>query len=119
MYLYQSSDVTCFCIIEAGTQRQDESGEGISNSKHGNDIRPTSTSAGHQAPVASDCQQEPLYAFRHGYLWVSDFSSQAWCEQKLLYSYTAPALVQETPAMAQGATLHLARGKITFQLKSP
>ena len=53
----------------------------------------------------------PLKRYKGGYLWVSDLTAQVWCEQKLVYSYELPCIVEETPAIAQGTNLHLARGK--------
>lgn len=52
----------------------------------------------------------PLHQFRPGYLWVSDLSSQSWCEQQLYYKFTVPGIVEENPAMTKGTNLHLARG---------
>lgn len=56
----------------------------------------------------------PLQRFRPGYLWVSDLTRQSWCEQQLYYSFTVPALVEETPIMTEGTNLHLERGSYSF-----
>lgn len=51
----------------------------------------------------------PLLEFRRGYLWVSDLSSQMWCEQQLHYKFTSPLVVPEAPQLTKGTELHLAR----------
>ncbi|KAL4223897.1 Mitochondrial 5'-3' exonuclease and sliding exonuclease [Mactra antiquata] len=51
----------------------------------------------------------PLYKFRPGYLWVSDFTRQNWCEQQMYYSFTVPTIFEENPVMTEGSNLHLAR----------
>lgn len=54
----------------------------------------------------------PLQKFRPGYLWVSDFTRQSWCEQQMYYMFTVPTIVEEDPVMTAGSNLHLARGMI-------
>ncbi|KAL5017219.1 hypothetical protein ScPMuIL_006808 [Solemya velum] len=57
----------------------------------------------------ADTQLVPLEKFRHGYLWVSDFGQQMWCEQKVFYTFTLPTVVEEDVKMMKGTGLHLAR----------
>jgi hypothetical protein len=64
------------------------------------------------APV--DNHAVPLQQFKPGYLWVSDLSSQSWCEQQLYYKFTVPGIVEENPAMTKGTNLHLARGSTYY-----
>ncbi|XP_052073703.1 exonuclease V-like [Mytilus californianus] len=72
------------------------------------DITKNSTKS--QLSLASgDGQIVPLQKFRHGYLWVSDLSSQSWCEQQMFYKFTVPGVIEENPAMTKGTDLHLAR----------
>nr|XP_006821109.1 PREDICTED: exonuclease V-like [Saccoglossus kowalevskii] len=51
----------------------------------------------------------PLWKFRRGRLCVTDITSQSWCEQQLLYTYTLPTIPVENKAMVKGSSLHLAR----------
>ncbi|KAK8736297.1 hypothetical protein OTU49_004923 [Cherax quadricarinatus] len=53
----------------------------------------------------------PIYSLRGGYLWVSDFSKQMWCEQQLEYSLSVPVdvTIPEPKWVTKGSELHLAR----------
>lgn len=52
----------------------------------------------------------PIQLYRNGYLWVSDISRQAWCEQQLEYSFTKLQMEEpEAPQLSKGTELHLAR----------
>ncbi|KAG7173875.1 Exonuclease V-like [Homarus americanus] len=53
----------------------------------------------------------PLESLRGGYLWVSDISSQIWCEQQLEYRLSLPpdVIIPEPKAVTKGSELHLAR----------
>lgn len=58
-----------------------------------------------------DAPPPPLARFRRGYLWVSDMSRQAWCEQQVHYGFARPHLLpeQDAPEVAKGSEMHLAR----------
>ncbi|XP_077995268.1 exonuclease V-like [Glandiceps talaboti] len=51
----------------------------------------------------------PLLKYRRGRLCVTDITSQSWCEQHLLYTYTVPTVPVENEAMTKGSSMHLAR----------
>ncbi|KAK3082622.1 hypothetical protein FSP39_000643 [Pinctada imbricata] len=67
-----------------------------------------SQKADHDEETRPD-HRTPLEKYRPGYLWVSDITRQNWCEQQMLYTFTLPTIVEETPVMVQGTDLHLAR----------
>ena len=60
--------------------------------------------------VPPPAQISPLEQYRGGSLWVSDLSSQSWCEQQMVYNFTVPGVVVENPVMTAGTNMHLARG---------
>lgn len=64
-----------------------------------------------------------LRLVRSGYVWVSDLSSQAWCEMKMYYSFSLPLQmpveVVEDPVMQIGSAIHLARGKLELLFYLP
>ncbi|XP_045582261.2 exonuclease V isoform X2 [Procambarus clarkii] len=53
----------------------------------------------------------PIESLRGGYLWVSDFSKQMWCEQQMEYCLTMPPdiIIPEPKQVTKGSELHLAR----------
>ena len=64
------------------------------------------------ADIIEPRELNPLEQFRGNYLWVSDLTAQAWCEQQLLYDFTfeGPVEILETEAMKVGSEMHLKRG---------
>ncbi|CAL4123098.1 unnamed protein product, partial [Meganyctiphanes norvegica] len=59
-----------------------------------------------------DSSSTPIDSLRNGYLWVSDFSKQLWCEQQMEYTYLLPKSVVkelETDEAKKGTDFHLAR----------
>lgn len=59
-------------------------------------------------------KQIPLFKFRYGRLWVSDFSTQLWCEQQMVFTFEPPPAFKkedlvEPPEVAIGSSLHLVR----------
>ncbi|XP_061197682.1 exonuclease V-like [Saccostrea echinata] len=53
----------------------------------------------------NDTCPSPLGKFRPGYLWVTDFTRQNWCEQQLYYTFTIPTIAEENPVMTAGTDL--------------
>ncbi|XP_062575022.1 exonuclease V-like [Saccostrea cucullata] len=64
----------------------------------------------------NDTNMSPLEKFRPGYLWVTDFTRQSWCEQQLYYTFTIPTIAEENPVMTAGTDLHLARELATHDI---
>ncbi|XP_041349952.1 exonuclease V-like [Gigantopelta aegis] len=94
----ENSEVNC--LEQPETHPSDSSTAASVKSKNTADTNNT-TSSDHELP--------PLQRYRPNYLWVSDLTNQKWCEQKMVYSFTVPVLVEENPTMTAGSTLHLAR----------
>ncbi|XP_071849829.1 exonuclease V-like [Apostichopus japonicus] len=53
--------------------------------------------------------ETPLEIYRGSYLKVTDITAQAWCEQQLVYSFSVPREVLQTPAMERGTDMHLVK----------
>lgn len=60
--------------------------------------------------------ETPLEIYRGSYLKVTDITAQAWCEQQLVYSFSVPREVLQTPAMERGTDMHLVKGTVIISL---
>lgn len=109
-----SSDIQEDLNKQEETSEVDKSGQQICN------LSPSTTKCGDQnGNIEEDAIREreqltiynetPLQSYRGQYLKVTDLTAQAWCEQQLVYSFSVPKELLQTPAMERGTDIHLAK----------
>lgn len=96
---------------------------GSPNSRNGSESYIIGTAASQQMAETLLKGSVLLRLVRSGYVWVSDLSSQAWCEMKMYYSFSLPLQmpveVVEDPVMQIGSAIHLARRKLELLFYLP
>ncbi|XP_038615602.1 exonuclease V [Tachyglossus aculeatus] len=104
------SDSEFLDLEEPGDSEQLSSSQSRPGTSKGNPGQEAGPPGGPKRKWGVDVQT-PLERLRLRYLWVTDLTSQSWCEQQMVFSKELPGLQapERAAVMDLGASLHLAR----------